>query len=351
VTAPYWRSDITQAVDLIEEVARIIGYDKIPMTMLSQSIPQHHPEPILSLKNKIRDSLVGYGFQEIVTYSLNSLEMLQKLTPKARAMAPMPLRLANPMTAEQEYLHPNLRVNLLTALASNRRHEEGGIRLFELGKIYLPREKDLPNEPEVLCGLLSGARFEKSWQGDGGSLDFFDAKGVVESLLNQLGVDASFEPGDDESFHPAKQAAITIGGNKVGVVGELHPKVAEAFDIAETAYLLEISVADLLPFTVEHKMFQPIPRFPPTVRDIALIVDTGVSHRQAVDIIKGFSLAKEVAIFDVYSGKQVPPGKKSLAYRITYQSPTHTLTDEEVNKVQQQILNKLSQQLGATLRG
>jgi phenylalanyl-tRNA synthetase beta chain len=351
VTAPYWRSDITQAVDLIEEVARIIGYDKIPMTMLSQSIPQHHPEPILSLKNKIRDSLVGYGFQEIITYSLNSLEMLQKLTPKARAMASMPLRLANPMTAEQEYLHPTLRANLLAALASNRRHEEDGIRLFELGKIYLPREKDLPSEPEVLCGLLSGARFEKSWQGDGGSLDFFDAKGVVESLFNQLGVDASFEPGDDESLHPAKQAAIIIGGNKLGVVGELHPKVAEAFDIAEAAYLLEINVTDLLSFTVGHKMFQPIPRFPATVRDIALIVNTGVSHQQVVDIIKGFSLVKQVAIFDVYSGKQVPPDKKSLAYRITYQSPTHTLTDEEVNKVQQQILSKLSQQLGTTLRG
>jgi phenylalanyl-tRNA synthetase beta chain len=351
VTAPYWRSDITQAVDLIEEVARIIGYDKIPTTMLSQSIPQHHPEPILNLKRKIRDSLVGYGFQEIITYSLTSLEMLQKLTPASHAMAPMPLRLANPMTAEQEYLHPTLRANILAALASNRRHEEGGIRLFELGKIYLPREKDLPDEPEVLCGLLSGARFEKSWQGDGGALDFFDAKGVVEGLLNQLGVDASFEPGDDESLHPAKQAAIIIGGNKLGVVGELHPKVAEAFDIAEAAYLLEINVTDLLSFTVGHKMFQPIPRFPATVRDIALIVNTGVSHQQVVDIIKGFSLVKQVAIFDVYSGKQVPPGKKSLAYRITYQSPTHTLTDEEVNKVQQQILNKLSQQLRATLRG
>jgi len=203
----------------------------------------------------------------------------------------------------------------------------------------------------VLCGLLSGTRLEKSWQGDGGALDFFDAKGVVENLLNQLGVDASFEPSDDDaSLHPAKQATIIIGGKRLGVVGELNPKVAEAFDIVDAAYLLEINVTDLLPFTVGHKMFQPIPRFPATVRDIALIVDTSVSHQQVVDIIKGFSLAKEVAIFDVYSGKQVPPGKKSLAYRITYQSPSHTLTDEEVNKVQQQILNKLSQQLGATLR-
>ncbi|MBA7615887.1 Phenylalanine--tRNA ligase beta subunit [subsurface metagenome] len=351
VTAPYWRSDIQQAVDLIEEVARIIGYDKIPMTMLSEPLPRQNPAPILGLKQKIRDSLVGYGFQEIITYSLTSLEMLNKLTPETHPVEPTSLRVANPMTAEQEYLRTTLRANLLVALTSNRRHEEGGIRLFELGKIYLPQSKDLPDEPEVLCGLLSGARREKSWQGDGGSLDFFDAKGVVEGLFNQLGVATSFKPSDDKSFHPVKQAAIVINDNRLGVIGELHPKVAEAFDIAEAVYLFETNVTDLLPFTIDHKMFQPIPRFPATVRDIALIVDTGISHQQVLDIVKSFTLVKQVAVFDVYSGEQVPPGKKSLAYRITYQSPTHTLTDEEANKVQEQILNKLSQQLGATLRG
>jgi len=344
VTAPYWRSDIQQAVDLIEEVARIIGYDKIPMTMLSEPLPRQNPAPILGLKQKIRDSLVGYGFQEIITYSLTSLEMLNKLTPETHPVEPTSLRVANPMTAEQEYLRTTLRANLLVALTSNRRHEEGGIRLFELGKIYLPQSKDLPDEPEVLCGLLSGARREKSWQGDGGSLDFFDAKGVVEGLFNQLGVATSFKPSDDKSFHPVKQAAIVINDNRLGVIGELHPKVAEAFDIAEAVYLFETNVTDLLPFTIDHKMFQPIPRFPATVRDIALIVDTGISHQQVLDIVKSFTLVKQVAVFDVYSGEQVPPGKKSLAYRIT-------LTDEEANKVQEQILNKLSQQLGATLRG
>jgi len=351
VTAPYWRSDIHQAVDLIEEAARIIGYDKIPTTMLSQPIPRQSPEPGINLKQKMRDTLVGYGFQEIVTYSLNSLEMLNKLKPESHAVEPVPLRLFNPMTADQEYLRPNLRVNLLAALSANLRHEDGGIRLFELGKIYLPRQNDLPDEPEVLCGILNGARLEKSWQGDGGLLDFFDAKGVVEGLLDRLGVEASFEPGDDESLHPARQAAIVIGDNRLGVVGELHPKVAEAFDISETACLFEISVIDLLPFATGHKMFQPVPRFPATVRDIALIIDAEVSHRQVMDIIKSFPLVNQVNIFDVYSGEQVPPGKKSLAYRISFRSPTHTLPDKEVDKVQQQILNKLSHQLGAVLRG
>ena len=351
VTAPYWRSDISQAVDLIEEVARIIGYDAIPTTMLSQSIPQHHPAPILSLKRKTRESLTGYGFQEIITYSLNSLEMMQKLNAAEPAAAPRPLRLINPMTVEQEYLRPNLRVNLLTTLAANRRHEDGGIRLFEQGKVYLPRPGDLPEEPESVCGVLGEERREPCWQGNDGRLDFYDAKGIVEGMLDRLGVDARFEPGDDAGLHPARQAAITLDKQRVGVIGELHPNVAEAYDIEETIFLFEVNLSALAHFATGHKMFQPIARFPATVRDIALITDADTGHQAALDIIRGFPLVTQAAIFDVYSGEQVPAGKKSLAYRITYQSTDHTLTDKEVDRVQHQILGKLLHVLGATLRG
>ena len=350
VTAPYWRSDIHQAVDLIEEVARVIGYDKIPATMLAQPVPRQSPEPILSLKQEVRHHLIGYGFQEVITYSLTSLEMLNKLLPEPHPLEPKPIRVANPMTVEQEYLRPNLRANLLAVLSVNKRYEDGGIRLFELGKVYLPRQKDLPSEPEMLCGILSGSRFEKSWHGGDELLDFYDAKGVVEGLLAQLDVEASFEESRDESLHPVKQAAMIIAGNKLGVVGELHPKVLQAFEIPEAACLFEIDLTALLPFTLGHKMFQPIPRFPTIVRDVALVVDAGVTHQRVEDIIKSFPLVERVTIFDVYSGGQLPPGKKSLAYSITFQSPTHTLTDEEVNQVQQQILDKLSTELGATLR-
>jgi len=350
VTAPYWRSDIRLAVDLVEEVARITGYDKIPTTMLSQPIPRQNPEPIIGLKREVGRLLIGYGFQEVITYSLTSLEMLNKLFLEPHPLEPMPLRVANPMPAEQEYLRPTLRANLLAALSANRRHEEGGIRLFELGKVYLPRANDLPDEPEVLCGLLSGPKVEKSWQDGDELLDFFDAKGVVEGLLSQLGVEASFEECSDGSFHSVKQSAIVIDGNRLGVVGELHPKVLESFEITAAVYLFEIDLAALLPFTVRHKMFKPIPRFPAVVRDIALIVDDEIAHQKVLDIIKSFPLVEGVTIFDVYSGEQVPQSKKSLAYRITFQSPTHTLIDKEVNRVQEQILDKLSHDLGATLR-
>jgi len=348
VTAPYWRSDINLAEDLVEEIARIIGYDRIPTTMLSQPIPRQNPDPVISLKRGVRYSLTGYGFQEVVTYSLTSLELINKLLPKPHPIKP--LRVANPMTAEQEYLRPSLRANLLAALSANRRHEAGGIRLFELGRVYQPRPNDLPEEPEMVCGLLSGPRFEESWHGGGEAGDFFDAKGVVEGLLSSLGVEASFEGGGDESLHPGKQAAIVIEGKRLGVVGELHPKVAEAFELSGAVYLFEINLAALLPFSLRHKLFQPIPRFPAIVRDIALVVDSGVTNRQVQDIIKGFPLVADVALFDVYVGVKLPPGKKSLAYRITFQSPSHTLTDDEVNKVLEKILDKLAAKLGATLR-
>jgi len=350
VTPPYWRSDISLAVDVIEEVARISGYDKIPNTMLSCPAPRQNPDPILDLKQEVSRSLTGYGFQELITYSLTSLEMQRKLLPETHPLEPMPLRLANPMTAEQEYLRPNLRANLLVALESNRRHEGGGIRFFELGKVYLPQPKDLPDEPEVVCGVLAGTRLEKLWRVGEEEIDFYDAKGVVEGLLNHLGVAASFEESSDESLNPSKQVAIVIGGNRLGVVGELHPRVSAAFDLSEAVCLFEINLSALLPFTVGHKLFQSIPRFPAIVRDIALVVDTTVTHQRIQEVIGSFPLVTQADIFDVYSGKQVPPGKKSLAYRIVFQSPTHTLTDEEVDGVQQQILDRLSQELGAILR-
>ncbi|MBI4268127.1 MAG: phenylalanine--tRNA ligase subunit beta [Chloroflexi bacterium] len=350
VMAPYWRNDIHLTVDLIEEIARLSGYDKIPTTMLSQPIPRHNPEPIIGLKREVRRSLAGHGFQEIITFSLTGLEILTRLSPGSHPPQPLPLRVVNPMTADQEYLRPNLRASLLTALATNRRREDGGIRLFELGRVYLRQSRGLPDEREVLCSVMSGLRFEKSWRGSNELIDFFDAKGVVEVLLNRFGVAVSFEPGSDESLQANKQARIIVGGNRIGVVGELHPKVLENFEVSGSACLFELDLPALVPFTQAHWMFKPVPRFPSIVRDIALVVSTSTTHRQILDVVSAFPLVEEVALFDVYTGEQVPRGKKSLAYRLTFQSPAHTLTDDEVDKVQQQILDKLSGEFGATLR-
>lgn len=351
VTAPYWRSDINLIEDLIEEVARIIGYDRIPITMPRGEVPRQTPAPIVGFKEEVRRGLTGYGFYEVITYSLTSLDWLNRLLPQSHPLETEPLRVLRPMSAEQEYLRPSLRPNLLVALEANRRHEEGGIRLFELCRVYLRRPNNLPDEPEMLCALMSGSRFGQSWHGGNEPVDFFDAKGVVEGLLGQLGVEADFKPGEDESLNPARQAAMVVGGKRVGVVGEVHRKVVDAFDLAGEVYLFELNLAELLPFTLEHKLYQPISRFPAVVRDIALVVDSGVTHRQVVDIITGFPLVTKVSLFDLYTGGKLPAGKKSLAYRITFQSPSKTLTDEAVNKVLKQIINKLAKELGAALRG
>ena len=348
--APYWRSDINIPVDVIEEVARIQGYEQIPTTLLAQAIPLQKPAPLTALKRRVRNIMVGYGFQELVSFSLTNMDVLVKLSPEIKKPEPLPVHIANPASSEQEYLRPTLRAGLLAALALNKAFMDEGLRLFELGKVYLNRNENLPDEPDMLCGVLCGPRAEQWWQGAGEPVDFFDAKGVIEGLLKQTGVAAKFEKSSDDNLHPLNQAAIVVDGKQIGVLGELHPSVKEHFELTQTVYLFEINIPLLLPL-IRDKAYHQIPKFPATVRDIALVVDSSVTHQQILDTMKGFSLVTDVVLFDVYSGGQVPPGKKSMAYRLTFQSPDKTLTDQQINGVQQAILKKLTTGLGATLRG
>jgi len=350
VCTPYWRSDIKSAADLVEEVVRIIGYDKIPITRLSSPLPAEEPTPQLSFRRRLRNILTGCGLREILTYSLTSLEKLQKLSPKLE-LKPTPLKVANPMTREQEYLRTTLRAGLLATLSFNQKHEQAGIKLFEIGKIFLPQGKDLPQEKETLCAVLSGSRSELTWHRDEKPLDFFDAKGIVENLLNQLALNASFEPSDDESLSPGRGANIIIENDKVGIVGDLHPKVARAFELSTPTCLIEIDLEKLLTKLIEVKKYQPIIRLPSVTRDIALVVDEQVSYHQVESIMQNFPLVTDITLFDLYQGEQIPEGKKSFAIRIVYQSPSHTLTDEEVNQTQEQMLDRLYRELGASLRG
>jgi len=370
IFSPYWRSDINCAADVVEEVVRIIGYDKIPATMLSDTLPEREPHPRLELREKIRGIMVGLGFQEVLTYSLTSLEKLRKLSIE---LEPGALKVANPMTKEQEYLRPNLRAGLLAALATNQKVESGSIRLFEIGKVFLPQpvianpsspslrgeqatkqspraENELPWEKEMLCALLSGPKASLSWRGEKGEFDFFDAKGVTENLLGGLGLTAEFKPGSDQNLSPAESAEIISDGDRIGVLGVLHPKVAQAFELDGVVCLIEIDMEKLLTKPIGQKKYTPIHRFPAVSRDIALIVDEGTSYQRVENIIRSFPLVTEVTLFDLYTGEQIPQGKKSFAMRIVYQSPDRTLTDEEVNQVQQNMLDKLNQELGSILR-
>jgi phenylalanyl-tRNA synthetase beta chain len=350
VDVPWWRTDVNCVADLVEEVARIIGYDKIPTTMLSAPLPTHELRPMLGLRRQLRSILVSCGFQEILTYSLNSLEVMRRLSPELCLTEPAPVKVANPMSKEQEYLRTSLRAGLLSVLARNEKYQEDEIRLFEIGKVFLPQEGDLPLEREMLCAILDNSRRRLFWRGKVEPNDFFVAKGVVETLLSRLGLAVNFEAGEDESLYPGRSANIVIGNDRVGVIGELYPKVSEAFELSETAYLIEIDLDKLSSFTVSLKKYQPIPRYPGTTRDIALLVDERTAYQQICAIIQDFPLVNSVTLFDLYVGEQVPAGKKSFAFRVVYQSSTRTLTDEEVDKVQQQILERLERELGAALR-
>ena len=345
VLAPYWRTDIVIEEDLIEEVVRIKGYDWIPTTTLGGRLPAFEPQPMLSFKDAVRDLLTASGLDEVVTYPLTNLNRPED--------GPQPLRLSNPLSSEMEELRLSLQESLLRTLAANQRSVESGIRLFEVGRVYHPRREDLPEEREVLAAALSGPRQEPFWQGEEGELDFFDAKGVLERLLGSLGVTAAYTPAQGPLLHPARTAEVTVVGQRIGLLAELHPKSLRLFDLLDqsVAYF-EIDLELLLPLLPEvpHR-YTSIPRFPELIRDMALVMDQGVPAQRVVEIVQAVPLVQRAILFDVYSGEQVPPGKKSLAFRVVYQSPGRTLTSEEAEKTQERLLDRLRKELGATLRG
>lgn len=352
VKAPYWRSDIHIEVDVIEEVARILGYDKIPNTLLAEPLPFQNPDPIFKVKKEIREYLACAGFTEVLNFSMIGLDLMNKAMSERVPTVSKAIRIVNPMTADMEYLRMNLRSTLLSAFAANRRYEEGSIRLFESGKVYLPRNSSCQgaDERDTVCGVVGGRRYANSWQDNDKNLDFFDAKGVMEILFQRYGTKPDFKESRDAGLHPNKQAEVFLGATKVGVVGEIHPKVLAAFELAEPVFLLEVDLKTLVPFTTVDRSYQSVPRFPSIVRDMALIVDVNITYQRILEAVLGFPLVEQVEIFDVYAGEQVPAGKKSLAYRVSYRSSNHTLTDEEVNQVQQQILKRLNADMGATMR-
>ena len=350
VSVPFWRSDITIEDDLVEELARITGYDSIPTTFLSQSIPPRQAWPDRELRERVKDILAASGMQEIISYSMTSRELLDR--SGALTGEPEPLRLTNPMSGEREYLRTTLRGSVLTTLASNQRFGHSGLMLFEVGRVYIPREADLPQEREVALGVMWGDRGPLAWTGDAGAADFYDAKGVVEALLAELGLQPDFALADDRMLHPGRTAAVSVDGQQIGLIGELRPEVQEGFGLSEGAVVMfELELENLLPLLSEQPMtYAPIARFPGAYRDVALVVGTDVSAADLEAIIRRHGLVEAVTVFDVYSGEGVPQGKRSIAFRVQFQSPRRTLTAEAVNSAMERILLDMERETGTQLR-
>ncbi len=360
VTPPYWRTDISLEEDLIEELVRTKGFDWVPTMSLSGRVPQFEPQPMIALKQVLRDELRSLGLTEVINYSLTNPNYLsahglpEYLTEAETSVEDSAaLRVANPLSSEQSELRRSLRYGVLQSLASNMNHHQDTLRLFELGRIYLSRTGNLPDEREHLAGAITGIRRDPHLMDpEPGNVDFYDMKGILDALLAKLDIFVTYEPANDRLLHPGRTARLCVGDKAIGVVGEVHPKSLAAFNLGvNPSIYFEIDLAYLLEsMPGQPRQARTIPRFPGAVRDLALVLDESLPAGTVQSILEATALVAEARLFDVYTGGNIDTGKKSLAYRIVWQSPGRTLTNEEVDKAQNRLLLRLAKELGATLR-
>ena len=305
----------------------------------------------------MRDLLAGSGLDEVITYSMVNIEHEGKLRPQGPPPDPARyLRVRNPISVERAYLRQTLLPSLLHTARENLRFLDH-VAIFEIGAVYLPREgQTLPDEPRRLGVVMTGPRETRSWLAgqDRTPMDFYDLKGVVEALLAGLGLAGVFEPGKHTAFHPGRCAQVSVADDVVGVMGELHPLVRDAFGLpAQPICALEFDLDGLLAAWGAPETMIPISVHPPVYEDLAVVVDEAVPAIRVHDLViqTGKPLVRSAVLFDVYRGEQAGAGRKSLAYRLTYQADDRTLTDREVAKVRSKITRRLERELDAVPRG
>ncbi len=342
--------------DIVEEIARMVGFDNIPPTRLAELMPPIHPQPLADAEEKLRDTLVRAGLQEIITYRLTEPSTEARLTPPGSDAAPGSyLGVRNPLTPERSVLRRSLLSSVLGIAEHNGRTAPRQC-LFEIGPVFLPREGEaLPEEPLRLAIVMTGRAYAAGWdRPQKAELDFYDLKGVIETALSELHIPSiQFTREEGTIFHPGKCAAVFSGETRLGVFGELHPLVQERFDLGTAPVICgEFDLQTLLPLVPARFDTSGVPGFPPVLEDLALVVEESVPASKVADLIyqTGGVLVSSVRLFDVFRGGQVGDGKKSLAYSITYQAADRTLTDAEVAGVRQKIIKRLEREVSATLR-
>lgn len=350
VTVPTRRGDITIEEDIVEEVARMYGYDHLPTTLpVTVATPGRLSDYQLK-RRKVRRFLEGAGLAQTTTYSLTSAE---KATQFALNTAST-VRLAMPMSEDRSVLRQSLVPHLLEAIKHNNARQTDSIALYETGSVFLGTEEgQLPIEEERVAGAITGLWHSHSWQGEKKAADFYVAKGVVEGLLSALGLDnhIEYKPTNQEGMHPGRTAAVVLNGQEAGYVGQLHPVTQKQYGLRET-YVFELNLKAIFAAKVEEVRYSAIPRFPSITRDIALVVDKEVlaGELQTAIYEAGGELLKEVAVFDLYDGERMEEGKKSVAFSLRYLDPERTLTDEEVSAAHANVLKVVEEQFKASLR-
>ena len=343
VYVPTFRGDIESMADIAEEVARIYGYDKIPTTMMKGCVTVGGKSKKQHLEDVIRDSLTAVGLYEVTTYSF--------IDPKENDMILMPqeddrrnmVRISNPLGEENSVMRTDMLSSVLKVLRTNfsRRNAEAGI--FEIGSVYIPKEEQvLPDENQIVAvGMYGGC-------------DFYDIKGKVENMLADLNInDYEFITcKDNPSFHPGRCAHIYARGKFLGIIGQIHPKVAANFKIGVETYCALLDFNVLLSGYTTDRQYKALPKFPATSRDIAVILDKNINVGEVIKIIESNrnGILESYSLFDVYEGEQVGDGKKSVAYSLLFRAEDRTLTDKEVNEVMDKILSGLKEKLNAELR-
>ncbi len=349
-------SDETGKADLIEEIARIYGYQNIPSTTMADPLPRPRSDEALKLEKRVRGALIRLGLQEVINYRLTSPQREMRLyPPESRPPQPPYITIRNPLNPERAVMRRSLLASLLDALERNARLSER-LALFEIGPVFLPREgQELPDEPIFVTIALTGLRRPPAWDdARPPHFDFYDLKGILEALgsdlhLEPLRVEAAAHP----SLHPGKCAELFSGDVRLGVFGELHPLVKEQYDLLTPPVIVaELDMQAILASRQPRRETQPVPVFPPVLEDIAVIVEESVP---AVEVEKaiwqgGGKMLRAVRLFDIYRSEQIGEGRKSLAYSLTYQADDHTLSAGEAAQIRQRIIRRLEQQVNAKLR-
>ena len=363
VTVPDHRLDIGTGIvgqaDLIEEIARIYGYNNIPNTIIADELPSQQPDANVAHEERTRDLLAALGLRENISYRFTTPAHEAQLVPPGAASS-LPdagyVTMANPISPEKTVLRHTLLVSLLDNARANARYTRRQAT-FEIGAIYLLREGEtLPDEPRRLGILLTGPRQPSDWSSKDAAdnFNFYDLKGLIEALLDHLHIrGADYDRAEHTTFHPGRSAIIKFKKQQVGVFGELHPGVAATFGLTDAPVLLaELDLDALLQRIEPLHAITPLPVTPPVLQDIALVVKDDVPAAKVERVIRhaGGELLKDIRLFDVYAGGSIPEGHKSLAYSLTYQIDERTLTDKEVAKVHEKIVKAAQRELDAKLR-
>ncbi|MBW2609019.1 MAG: phenylalanine--tRNA ligase subunit beta [Deltaproteobacteria bacterium] len=357
VRPPTFRVDITREVDLTEEVARLEGYDKIPVTSPFIRPSEEGDSPGLLIRDQVSEIMAGLGFSEIITYSFISPDSADILGAESESPLRSFVNLQNPLTIDQSVMRTSLIPGLLSVVKNNITHGETDLKLFEWGKIFLHSDAgELPDEKVFLAAIMTGLYKRKEWYNKDRDTDFYDIKGTVEVLLKGLGL-REIELKRDKvlpGYHPEVSCGIYISDSHIGNVGQVSPDVMEGYDVkAESAYLFDLDIEALLEKIQEESVrFEPFAKFPAVFRDISLITDRKTESIRIRDIVEseGADLVESVNLFDLYEGEKMDHSKKALSFRICYRSKEGTLDGKVVNQLHETIINRIMEETGAILR-